>query len=91
MNVESPGNQVTRNPLGIRLSWQMSVCSADLPLSVMLLGDLVLGRGQPLPQLTFVKLLVGAHGLPNVRHSEILNWHRIRYKKFNLDQDVTHL
>ena len=39
----------------------------------MLLGDLVLGRSEPLSQLTLVKLLVRAHGLPDVRHSEIWN------------------
>ena len=38
----------------------------------MLLRDLVLGRGQPLPQLTLVKLLVGTHGLADIRHSEIM-------------------
>ena len=34
----------------------------------MLLGDLVLGGGETLPQLRLVELLVGADGLPDVRH-----------------------
>ena len=34
----------------------------------MLLSHLVLGGGQPLPQLALVKLLLGTDGLPDVRH-----------------------
>ena len=45
------------------------VCCA-LPLCVMLLGDLVLGRSEPLSQLALIKLLVRADGLSDVRHSE---------------------
>ena len=36
----------------------------------MFLGDLVLGRCQSLPQLGFIKLLLGTDGLPDVRHGE---------------------
>ena len=38
----------------------------------MLLGHLVLGRCQSLPQLRFIKLLLGTDGLPDVRHAETL-------------------
>jgi len=36
----------------------------------MFLGHLVLGRRQSLPELGFIKLLLGADGLPDVRHDE---------------------
>ena len=39
-----------------------------LLLRLVLLGDLVLGWGQPLPQLGLVKLLLGTDGVPDVRH-----------------------
>ena len=36
----------------------------------MFLGDLILGRCQSLPQLGFIKLLLGTDGLPDVGHDE---------------------
>ena len=39
-----------------------------LLLCLVLLGDLILGGGQPLPQLRLVELLLGTDGLPDVGH-----------------------
>ena len=42
----------------------------SLLLCLMFLGHLVLGGRQSLPQLGFIKLLLGTDGLPDVRHDE---------------------